>query len=206
MAQHKSPTQVQIASTATESEFRDFVVRYWKVAAIALLAIAAAVFARQYMANEARSAHAKAWDQLGTEVEIDNGAVQAPQPARLAELAAQNPGSDASVWAGLLEVEARIETGDFEAARSALNALVGRSGAHPSLSHPLQLEAGREPESLVSFLERRIDQESAWRAEHSRLFAPPQPEATELIGPPVPAAATEAPAANESPASAPAPQ
>jgi len=186
MAQHKSPTQVQIASTATESEFRDFVVRYWKPAALVLLAVAVAVFVRQYMADRAREAHELAWDELGKEVEIDSGAVQAPHATRLAELAALTPESDASVWAGLLEVEARIETGDFEGARTALDTLLSRRGGHPSLSVLLPLEEGRDPETLPSFLKRRMEQESAWRAAHSKLFVPPTPESSELQGPPPP--------------------
>lgn len=204
MAQHKSPTQVQIASTATESEFRDFVVRYWKAAAIVLLAVAAAVFIRQYLADQARAAHSLAWDQLGKEVEIDRGAVQAPQASRLAELAALSPESDASVWAALLEVEARIESGDFDGARSALDRLLERRGAHPTLSRPLPLEEGSEPESLGGFLKRRIDQESAWRAAHSKLFS--APESVDLVGPPAPAAAVEGTTSAEAPASSTAPQ
>jgi hypothetical protein len=204
MAQHKSPTQVQIASTATESEFRDFVVRYWKAAAIVLLAVAAAVFIRQYLAEQARAAHSLAWNQLGKEVEIDRGAVQTPDVSRLAELAALSPESDASVWAALLEVEARIESGDFEGAQGALDRLLERRGTHPTLSRPLPLEEGRELETLGEFLKRRIEQESAWRAAHSKLFA--EPESVELVGPPAAAQPVDAATPADAPVSSPAPQ
>jgi cyclophilin family peptidyl-prolyl cis-trans isomerase len=175
MAKHKLPTQVEIAATADKSEFAQFVDRWWKAGLGLALLIASTVLVRQYMhLNDAAAAQA-AWDTLRKELRFSQAGVgiETPSSASLFNLGDRLRTTPAGAWARVLEVEKRIEEGDWNGATEALAKLRSEHPDHPLCVQPLTLTDGSAALPITSRLEQLIAAKKQWREAHSALFGNP---------------------------------
>lgn len=175
MAQHKAPTAITIASTESESEFRDFVGRYWKFGAIVVAAVLVWVIYNEQHKSTELSRSRDAWSKLLAVAAQDprTGMLDGP-PDELRRVGGELKETPAGPWALYLAASSAAAAKDFERARSCLQELEQSYPNHPVVADPLIDQTGGSAVSPAKLLGQRIDAELAFVREHPTLFSNPE--------------------------------
>jgi cyclophilin family peptidyl-prolyl cis-trans isomerase len=175
MAQHKAPTAITIASTERESEFRDFVARYWKIGAILVAAVFVWVIYNQQHKTSELSRSREAWSKLLAVATQDprTGVLDGP-PDELRRVGGELKETTAGPWALYLAASSAASAKDFDRARSCLQELEQRYPQHPVVAEPLLQPADGPAVSPAKLLGQRIDAEFAFVRDHATLFSNPE--------------------------------
>jgi len=172
---HKAPTQVTLASTE-DSPLHDVVRRWWKIALVVALGLAAGVLGRQWAQHRRQAADAASWERFRADVTLGAGlfgGVTPPSATVLGGLAGELRDTPAGPWARGLEVHRLIGDGKYNEAVAALQTLAEESPDHPLVKEVYRFAEGEEPRTLSDHLSDRMDQVNRWERDHRSLFENP---------------------------------
>ena len=165
--QHKAATEVTVASMFEESAFQLAVQRYWKPAALVVVAVTGVILFIKYKRDTAQIEQMAQWSRFGELVRIDpQTGFPVGDPGALAEAAQAKANTPAGALAGYVGVLNRRRMGDWQGAQQALadlNADLSNDGPGADLLGQA-LDGGP---SLRSRLEESIEAAQAWDAEHA---------------------------------------
>ena len=191
MVDHKQATEVTIASTADESGFSAWVMKWWKVGVAGLLVGSTALIGSYYQENVERAESYATWEVLGAAIPVANPmGFMAADPEELAAVAESEAGALAGPWARYLEAHARDIGGDKEAASKAIGQLQDDHPGHMLNELRFNFAGNPTPLTIAERMAGSIQSESAWEAAHPALFSNPEPAAD---GPKVKMVTTEGP-------------
>jgi len=176
MADHKQATEVTIASTASESGFSAWVMKWWKVAAAGLVVGSLALVASYYQESSRTAESYASWDALNASIPTSNplGFVAA-DPDELAAVADAESGGLAGPWARYLEAHARDIGGDKEGATKTLGQLQDDHPTHILNDLRFPFPDNPTPLTVAERMSASVQSEAAWEAGHSFLFSNPEP-------------------------------
>lgn len=180
MAQHKAPTAVTFATTEESSGLRAFVERYWKLGLLLALAASGALIYASYSSQEAKKQLDASWETLHRFAQSPKGnpAVLEGTPSELIQgEASAMRGSQAGPWALWIAATEASGKGQWDEAKQALATLRQNYPNHPLVIDKQPVGVDGAPASMVEELEKRYDQQKAWKASHASLFANPDPPA-----------------------------
>ncbi len=179
MAQHKAPTAVTFATPEDNSGFKYFVERYWKLGLLLALAASGAAIYATYSAQEAKKELDASWETLHhfAKTSAQNPAVLEGTPEDLIKGEATFRGTHAGPWALWIAATQASDKGEWDQAKQALTLLRQNYPNHPLVVDKQPVGAEGAMASMVDELEKRYDQQKAWRASHPDLFANPSPPA-----------------------------
>lgn len=178
MAQHKAPTAVTFATTEESSGFKAFVDRYWKLGLLLALAGSAALIYASYSSQEAKKQLDASWETLHRFAQNSKGnpAVLEGTPSELIQGEASSlRGTQAGPWALWIAASEAADKGEWDEAKQALTALRQNYPSHPLVVDKQPVGAEGAMGSMVDELEKRYDQQKAWKASRADLFANPAP-------------------------------
>lgn len=177
MAQHKAPTAVTFATTEDSSDFRSFVRRYWKLAALLALAVSMVAIYATYSSEQAKQQLDASWDRLhdyakpaeGNPVDLQGS------PAELIAAEASFRGTQAGPWALWIAARKAAEDGQWEDGKQALALLRANYPTHPLIVDRQPVGADGGEGSMVDELERRFAAQATWKSTRPELFDNPPP-------------------------------
>ena len=174
MAQHKAPTAVTIASTERESGFRDFVVRYWKYAALLAAAVLVWVLYNTQQKSSEVAKGRESWSKLLAVTAQDprTGMLAGP-PEDLQRVGGELKGSAAGPWALYLAASSAAANREFDRAKSALQELEQSYPKHPLVAEALLETSGSAAMPPARLLAARVEAEVTFAREHPTLFGNP---------------------------------
>lgn len=175
MAQHKAPTAVTIAPTASESALRLWVERYWKVIAIVLVAVAAWIIFQVQHHSAKRKLGKDAWSRLLTVAAPDpnTGALEGA-PDDLRRIEGEISGSPAGPWALYMAATGAAEAKEYDKARAILEELQQKYPKHSLVTEPLVPDATGVSLPPARALAARMEAQAKFVQEHPDLFANPE--------------------------------
>ncbi len=175
---HKSATSVTLAPLQEKSQFELFVQRYWKHAAIAAVAIAAAVVVLHQRSQAQRLERAKSWDALVSRATVDpfSRALQA-DATTWDSLAQELKGQDSGPWTRLFQAQKLVEERKYEEAHAAIAQLRTDYPQHPLVLDSLRWSEDDKGANLLQTIEQRLNERASWEGARPTLFANPKPEA-----------------------------
>jgi cyclophilin family peptidyl-prolyl cis-trans isomerase/outer membrane protein assembly factor BamD (BamD/ComL family) len=173
MAQHKAPTAVTIASTDSESEFRNWIAKYWVYGALLAAGVLVWAIYTQQSKTNTETKRRDSWSKLLAVATQDprTGMLAGP-PDDLRRVGGELKGTDAGPWALYLAASSAAASRDFERARSCLTELEQTYPQHPIVAQAFV--EGAPALSPAKLLEKRIDDELAFVREHPTLFSNPE--------------------------------
>ena len=173
MAKHKAATEVSISAYEEPSLLQVWVAKYWKMAAIAVVVISAAILFRNYR-NAAKTAAVEArWDALSAGIESDpfSGRIRTVTE-KLEEALPKVAGTNAEPWALLGLVSGLVEDGDYPGAKETLEKLKGLNLRDVGTDH-YTLGPGGESTTLLAWMEDMVERQGIWEESHPGLLENP---------------------------------
>lgn len=177
MAQHKAPTQVSIAPLAEKSGLEQFVSRYWMPAAVVAVLIGGAIVYAEFSETQEKAIVAEHWDSLRSKVDLQAAVGgDLPAPSELKVLADALEATPAGPWARVLEIQSALKANEFDEAKTAIDTFNSDFPSHPLAERKFEFEDDQEVvrASLPTRLREISEAQSAWTAEHPRLFEAPE--------------------------------
>ena len=173
MAQkHKAATEVTIATTE-ESPLQEFVRRYWKLGAVAAVAITGVVLGSQYVKQKAARGRAQSWEVFGQSVDFGSGPfamIQTPSAGVLESLAQEINGTPAGPWARALQAQALIDEGDYSGASDVLLLLEEEYPDHILTKEVFKFSEEGSAENLRDHLVINMAGIEQWEKDQEPLF------------------------------------
>jgi len=176
MAKHKAPTQVTIATIQQQSLFNELVERYWKLAALAAVAVTVGILLPHYQQTRNREEFLRLWDDLRAQSDFGSGfflQVQGGSAPALDQFAEQHRDQPLAAWAKAVEVGTLLQEEKLDEAEAAAVELEGTFGEHLIASRPFYGPKDGPRRTLDEAIRASKAELAAWEKEHAFLFENP---------------------------------
>ena len=174
MRGHKPATAVTVAPQTQRTPFGESVERHWKLGLGLAGVVIAWILVSQYLKHQEGRVRDGSWERLLAQTQMKPyPRIPTAEPGVLANVASELQGQHAGPWAKLLEVNARLETGDTEGAKAAAQDLIRLYPEHPLVRETYGFAHEPAPVSIVQHLVNTIERKSSWEAEHPEFTSNP---------------------------------
>lgn len=175
MATHKAATAVTIAPVSEKSALAIWVDRYWKLAALLVVAATGVIIYLQQQKHSRRAEDDRSWEQILAVANEDRASrTLTGDAADLEAAAAQVQGKQAGAWALYMAASSAAQKEEAESAQRALTQLRSQYPQHPLLTRTFAFPGSPTPVSAVDALQKRVDGMAAWRSAHAPMFVNPE--------------------------------